>query len=412
MTAIFFLNLAKATKNHLSIKIAVQHLQKQKINKILSIADFALPEFLHEVCAVIETPLFPSAVENLYPSPRRDDPNTDLFFLGKKSLCELVTEENLDIMQKEITQWWQKNAHLFIEGTLIVGTELHFSMLSYLGQNKPRFNGQYRHFQLPPYAVVEYGKHIPEQDLWPSQASTPIRTESGTIQVSRFASSHVKLGAKAIIIPGYSNSRFGAYGIYTRLARLLAFYGIESYTLDYLGTGESTPSQRTFSSDIYSVETLLNKIASIDEKVFIISHSYAAALLANICKNWTNVFGIAISPIFSMHQMESYLFLPEQTNEIIANGDTMRRGMRFSAQYVQTSESEWDEGAHALSSIIYAEKDKYDPDREYKEKAVDVPVYDVDGANHNFSLGKSSFKLLETVLQIVFEEIGNGYIKA
>ncbi len=224
------------------------------------------------------------------------------------------------------------------------------------------------------------------------------------IEATLFNSSCPTKGS-AIIFPGYfGNNRNGPYGLFVRLARSLAIIGIRTLTFDYLGSGESSPHNRSFFSDLQSSHSIINYFEPC-HNFFCIGHSLGCSIVAHICSNfYKSAKGIALAPVTSIKDFSEKFFTETEVLELSTIGNATRRGVFISQSYLEYSEKAWRENYNKLSYIIVAKKDQYARYPKNLDLYRSLQIKQINDADHNFSIGKCSDILFSKVVETVKQD--------
>lgn len=316
--------------------------------------------------------------------------------------------EDYIALERRLLEWWAHEGSARCPNRVVVGSNSTLIMLSNLLQEKLPSGGEYMCFGIPNggYRVWTLDgarwSTLPDLDLsrWPELECRSLATAWGRIQSTYYYKGWHSESRACIIVPGYfGNSRLGPYGLFCRLARALAFEGYESITVDYLGSGESSPASRTFASDVYSVEAVLRKCQS---EVVLIGHSIGSAVVAEICRKYPRVVGVALAPLCGLEEMAKRFLSSEELMILKETGTVSRRGIRLELTYVNAAEQAWREGANRLKAVVSAKEDQYTEG--FAGLGAKVARFVVEGADHNFSSGNASDTLIELIVAIVCGE--------
>jgi pimeloyl-ACP methyl ester carboxylesterase/broad specificity phosphatase PhoE len=324
---------------------------------------------------------------------------------------KIKDSENIISLEKRILDWWNKEGRARCINRVVLGSNSTLIMLSNLLNNKLPSSGMYKCFGIPTRALRSWflkdnnWRTEPSLDksLWPEIMCKKIHTKYGSVQITLFCPGWENKMHTCIIVPGYfGNSRLGPYGLFVRLARTLAFDGVECITIDYLGSGESTPINRTFEFDIFSAESVISKI-STSHRISVIGHSLGCSVVAKICQKHNNITGLALAPLCILDDLGKSFFSPHDFQILLNEGSVIRKGVYFPLEYIKSAEEAWKYGASTLKAIILAEQDPYDVSRSALNFIGKVPVYLISDADHNFSLKNSSNELINKIKEIVTE---------
>ena len=331
---------------------------------------------------------------------------------------ELPGSESWTNVEQRLRRWWVQPGPSSLANHLVVASSSTLVMLANAIAGTLPASGRYRNyhalnasvraFRLMDEGAVEALRPL-TMSSWPAVESTEASTRLGRVRSSTFFPGWEVRDATAVILPGYfSNSRAGPYGLYTRLARDLSAHGIRSITVDYLGFGESDPIRRTFSSDLASLEAVLLEANSAE--LFLIGHSLGSALVCAGLGMRPEAIGIALAPMYSLHQLSRALLTGVELNQLVATGSTTRRGVTLDAHYVEQAESAWSSGSDRLSTIVLGSEDHYSP-AEFLSLPHAVETVTIEGADHNFASHGSSDLMIAAVRESALAETEDPQIR-
>jgi broad specificity phosphatase PhoE len=345
------------------------------------------------------------------------DPNSafslELFRNRVIDATELKIKDSKDIisLEKRILDWWNNEGRARCVNRVVIGSNSTLIMLSNLFDNKLPSLGMYKCFGIPTGALRSWflkdnnWRTEPSLDKssWPEIICKKIHTKYGYIQTTLFHPGWENKIHTCIIAPGYfGNSRLGPYGLFVRLARALSFEGVECITIDYLGSGESSPINRTFEFDVFSIEAIISKILN-SNKISIIGHSIGCSVIAEICRRHNNINGFALAPLCILDDLKKVFFSAYDFHILLNERSVIRKGVYVPLEYIKSAEKSWKSGASTLKAIILAEEDPYDISRSALNFIGKVPVYSIYEADHNFSLKNSSNELISKVKEIIIK---------
>ncbi len=317
--------------------------------------------------------------------------------------------EDIDSFDKRLKLWWKLEGKKFCNKKVIIGSNSTVLMITHILMNQYPKSGKYYCYTIPngAFRVLERKGNctvsIPDikNSIYPDVKSSFLKTSRGKIVFTKFFPSWSPLNRKCVIAPGYfGNSRHGPYGLYVRLARKLAEDGIETYTFDYLGSGESTPITRTFATDCYSLNCILNTIEDTNFEIFVIGHSSGCAVVSNSIKCNLKICGIGLAPLCVLSDYSDAFFNHREFQLLLSQGEVIRKGIKLRLKYLQDIEENWIKYGNLLSKIIIAGNDQYDRKRN-TTRLIGTGVITMPDADHNFSLKRSSFDLIQKINNIV-----------
>jgi broad specificity phosphatase PhoE/alpha/beta superfamily hydrolase len=313
--------------------------------------------------------------------------------------------ENVTCFNDRLVKWWNNEGRLRCENRIVIGSNSTVLMITNILQNILPNSGKYYCYSVPNAAFrvweVSNNSFVSYPDIknsiYPEIETSTLKTDLGNISYTRFFSSWSPLNRKCIIAPGYfGNSKHGPYGLYVRIARRLAKMGIETYTFDYLGSGESAPITRTFETDCYSLQTVHDNIKIQDSKTFIIGHSAGCSVVSKIIAQNEKVEGIALAPYCIIDDYNISFFSEEEFRRLHSLKTIIRKGIKLDLSYLTNMEDNWKQTKNLLSIIFLGGCDQYDINRN-STKGIDEKIFIIKDADHNFSLKNSSFELIEEI---------------
>jgi broad specificity phosphatase PhoE len=310
-------------------------------------------------------------------------------------------------IEKRLIEWWETEGKTRCVNRVIIGSNSTLLMLTNLLSGKLPLSGQYKCFGIPNGAFRLWWQDDKkgwitepslEQSRWPELECRRIHTKKGSIQSTYYYAGWEIKNRACIIASGYfGNSRLGPYGLYVRLARELALHGVECLTFDYLGSGESSPVTRTFETDVFSLTTVISRIEST-KSISIIGHSIGSSVVAEVCRRNNKFSGFALAPI---HILDEPFFSRDQFDILLHEGFVHRKGIEIELQYLRSAEEAWLKGHDCINGVVVADADPYTSN-------VNIPypesnVVHIQGADHNFSNGRSSNELIQIVEKLILQ---------
>ncbi len=328
----------------------------------------------------------------------------ELFRNRSADVRELQIRDAEDVyaVEKRLLRWWEDEGKIRCINRVLVGSNSTLVMLTNLLNGSLPSSGGYKCYGIPNGAwrvwTFRGGSWRTSPTLsvcrWPEAKPRTIQTQFGAIQATYYYPGWAPRMHSSIIIPGYfGNSRLGPYALFVRLARALAFNGIECTTMDYLGSGESSPLTRTFDLDVFSVNAVISQISN-RKAISLIGHSVNTSVVAHICHSRQDVSGFALAPGNSMHDLRQTFLSREEYKTLTQTGLVTRRGVDFRLEYVKSALRAWRKGRSRLKAVILAGEDQYVGDYKALTSRWKVPVYSIHDADHNFSSANSSEDLI------------------
>ncbi len=313
-----------------------------------------------------------------------------------KDLCERLRE-------------WANFELPELDGQIVIGSSSVITMFGNLCSgdgleprryyNFPAATGSVRAFELTKDGRVISTLEHPTP-MWPRTTyATDLAGSRGTAITVHNPAWELK-DSLAIFIPGYfGNSRSGPYGLYSDLARKLAYRGVESWTVDLPGSGDGAPVRRDWSRDTEAVGNVLECATQRRSTIVVVGHSMSAALAARAGAGNPHVHSVALAPLVRWDQLAYGLFSSEQVRELKSVGWINRRGIDLRADYVTCAESAWDSHMDQLAMVILGGADTYAPigSMAYPERRSVI----VAKGDHNFTSAESAGELLTAILTLV-----------
>jgi len=323
--------------------------------------------------------------------------------------------ENIHEFDKRLRLWWEKEGKSICNHKIIIGSNSTVLMITNILLNKYPKSGKYYCFTISNGAFRVWESRVnsffsyPDinKSIFPEAEISSLTTMQGEIAYTKYYPSWSPLNRKCIIAPGYfGNSRHGPYGLYVRLARNLAKIGIETCTFDYLGSGESTPLKRTYETDLYSLERIINNIYNPSFEIFVIAHSAGCSVVSELLRNNPKIKGIGLAPFCILKDYHTGFFTNLEYNLILSSGKVIRKGIELDLQYLKKIEDSWLKNKKLLSKLFIGGEDQYDKSRN-SIKGIEEKVTLIEHADHNFASENSSFILIKRLIQIL--ESGSHY---
>lgn len=333
---------------------------------------------------------------------------------------EIPNAESAVDVEQRLTSWWVEEGATSCSGAVVIGSNSTVLMLTHLLEGNLPSTGRYRFLATPngsmrvwrpnPHGTWSSTQPLPETS-WPEIELAALRTDNGSVAYSRFLPGWDERKHGVLVVPGYfGSSRHGPYGLYTRLARAWSYEGFETMTIDLPGSGDSSPVDRTFETEVDSVVAAAEFLLQHHEDVIIVGHSMGAATalearhrLASAAR--ASVWGLA--PLCSLEDLRRAFLSPQNLDELASTGITQRHGLELRAEMIEAAGAAWNAFAGEIELVWLADTDVYTAGQELSAIAESRRRI-IDGADHNFSLEGNFSKLLRsTHEELVWREVSS-----
>lgn len=316
--------------------------------------------------------------------------------------------ETAQELENRLLKWWYTEGQTATSDRIVVGSSSTVLMLNNLFEGTLPTSGHYLCVHMPNGSYKVWNRIHPagRREIasvaasWPDVQSRRIPTDRGFIQTSIHAAAWGQKQGVCVIAPGYfGNSRQGPYGLYSRIARELAKQGYETHTIDYLGSGESTPISRTFDSDVCS---LMQVAATLhEEKLVLLGHSMGAAVVASVLSRIPDSIGLGVAPMVTLGSMRQALLSVSELDQLEGTGRVVRRGIAIDGDSLHRADIAWEKFNNLLSIVIAPSNDTYDPARFDLTGISADRLNFVNATDHNFSTGDGAAQLISILVKFL-----------
>ncbi|MFG1779956.1 alpha/beta fold hydrolase [Micromonospora sp. NPDC049048] len=332
----------------------------------------------------------------------------DLVIPGGETACDL---------ERRLVAWWQQGGLDRCRNRLVVGSNSTVLMLAHLLNGILPTDSRYRYLATPNgTARMWHGdgdawSAVPAfpRDSWPDVDQLRITSPDGAVAVTRHAPSWAPSRRSIIVVPGYfGSSRHGPYGLYNRLARHWAWQGFETLTIDPLGSGDSTPVYRDFTSEVRSVEIVAEWASPHSSSLLLVGHSMggATALRARERAGGQNWLVWCLAPLCRLVDL-ARVFLPEwQLDELARTGRTFRHGLELRREMIDESGAAWEALSTGVDRVWLAGDDQYTAGMDLTPIPPERRQV-IEGADHNFSTNGCLPRLLESTGAALSDLVGS-----
>ncbi|MGC4857152.1 alpha/beta fold hydrolase [Micromonospora sp. DT4] len=324
--------------------------------------------------------------------------------------CETAGE-----IERRLVAWWRAEGRERCRNRLVVGSSSTVLMITHLLNGVLPTDSRYRYLATPNGTARMWRGETDEwtampafpADSWPDVEQLRLPSPYGAVAVTRHAASWAASRRTIVVIPGYfGSSRHGPYGLYNRLARAWAWQGFETLTVDPLGSGDSTPVFRDFTSEVRSVEVVGEWAARRGSSVLLVGHSMggATALRARDGAGANDWLVWCLAPLCRLVDL-ARVFLPAtQIDELNRTGRTYRHGLELRRDMIDESGAAWDAHCKDVDGVWLAGADQYTAGMDLSAIPADR-AHVVAGADHNFSTNDSLRRLLASTQAVLSSRI-------
>ncbi|MFH8616933.1 alpha/beta fold hydrolase [Streptomyces sp. NPDC017979] len=333
----------------------------------------------------------------------------DLFRNRVISASELriLGAEEVASTESRLLRWWENEGRNRCPGKLVVGSNSTVLMISHFLNGILPTDMRYRYLGLPNGSFRIWRGNgdqwtaapaFPEH-TWPDVQITRLPSRSGSIAITRSRPSWVPRSRGIVVVPGYfGSSRHGPYGLYSRMARAWAWEGYETVCLDPLGSGDSTPTFRTFDTEVESVETVIRWLSNRVGSLVVAGHSMGGATALQASSASRNVNAVwCLAPLCRFEDLSGAFFSPAQVSEILIAGRTYRHGLELRMDFIDESGAAWERHNQNVQALWLAEEDPYAQGMGFPGISQER-IHSVPGADHNFSTNGSALHLVESTI--------------
>ncbi|WBB76682.1 alpha/beta fold hydrolase [Micromonospora sp. WMMD1128] len=319
-------------------------------------------------------------------------------------------------LERRLVAWWRKDGRDRCPNRLVVGSSSTVLMLAHLLNGVLPSDARYRYLATPNGSARVWRG---EGDAWSATPAFPrgswpdidqlrIASPDGAVAVTRHVPSWAASRRTIVVIPGYfGSSRHGPYGLYNRLAHEWAWQGFETLTIDPLGSGDSTPVFRDFTSEVRSVEIVAEWAARRSSSLLLVGHSMggATALRARDRAGDQDWPVWCLAPLCRLVDL-ARVFLPErQLDELEHTGRTFRHGLELRRDMIDEAGAAWDALSENVGRVWLAGNDRYTAGMDLTPIPPDLQVT-IEGADHNFSTNGCFPRLLASTSAALADMVG------
>ncbi|NBE79561.1 alpha/beta fold hydrolase [Micromonospora rubida] len=312
--------------------------------------------------------------------------------------------EDAYALERRLTNWWRTEGRTRCPNRLVVGSNSTVLMIAHLLNGILPTDPRYRCLATPNGTARlwrgdgDSWNSAPSfpGDSWPDLEQLRLPSPGGSVAVTRHAPSWVPSEHRIVIVPGYfGSSRHGPYGLYNRLARAWAWQGFETFTIDPLGSGDSTAVFRDFTSEVRSVEIVSEWAARRSASLLLVGHSMggATALRARERAGATGWKVWCLAPLCRLADLVRVFLSADQLDELRRTGRTYRHGLELRQDMIEESGAAWDEHSKDVDGVWIAGDDRYTAGMDLSPIPA-TRTHIIDGADHNFSTNDSLPRLL------------------
>ncbi|MBX7266932.1 alpha/beta fold hydrolase [Micromonospora sp. Llam7] len=317
---------------------------------------------------------------------------------------EIPASEAAKDLEKRLVGWWRTEGRKRCRDRLVVGSNSTVLMISHLLNGVLPTDSRYRYLATPNGTArmwreeADGWRAVPAfpQQSWPDVEQLRISSPDGAVAVTRHVPSWAASRRTVILIPGYfGSSRHGPYGLYNRLARAWSWQGFETLTVDPLGSGDSTPVFRDFTSEVRSIEIVSEWASRHGSSLLLVGHSMggATALRARDQAGAENWLVWCLAPLCRLVDLSRVFLRGRQLDELHRTGRTYRHGLELRRDMIDESGAAWDAHCKDVDGVWLGGADQYTAGMDLTAIPT-ARVRVIEGADHNFSTNDSPARLL------------------
>lgn len=307
---------------------------------------------------------------------------------------QLVEFCNPRVLKNSIITWSKSLPTTLNNSLLVLSSSLIVKVVNYFLGILPD-SSHYKNIGVANAGVINMLNWSADHTQWPDSIHHYIDTKFGKITAIEYCPKISPYSQITVIIyPGiFGSSRFGPYNLFNRMARDLAEKGFKSIVFDPLGSGENIPIYRSLSTEIESLNSVINHFASDNLDIVLIAHSLSANIAAHNV-NYKCKRKYLVAPILDIKSRY------EAWTKI--GNSLFRHGLIFSDDLLANLDIQY---LNAFTDIecFFGTNDLYVDYQAHWHRYPRDHTYIIEGAGHNFSQNNLANELIRLISSRITE---------